>query len=265
MCPGYIGRILLHNNPWSNTGFEMQICCLILAPAFIAAGIYLTLKHFTLSVSTTLSPLTPRLYTWIFILCDLLSLILQGAGGGTAATANNDISLQHTGNDLMMAGIVWQVVTLLIFGALVVVYTLRVSAFCKANPPGVSSLSAHAQGVLRRPSFRLFIGAIVLAYLTIFTRCVYRIGEMANGWANSIMQDEVDFMVLDGAMVAIATIALTVFHPGWAFPEMQARLYNGRDVTSGEKFVDDVESSPERNTVPAQSSGKKGGLFGGRS
>lgn len=29
---GYIGRIILHSNPWSNVGFEIQICTLIFAP-----------------------------------------------------------------------------------------------------------------------------------------------------------------------------------------------------------------------------------------
>ena len=39
---GFIGRIILLSNPWSATGFEMQICCLIISPAFFAAGVYLT-------------------------------------------------------------------------------------------------------------------------------------------------------------------------------------------------------------------------------
>ena len=39
---GYAGRIILHDNPWDETGFQMQICCLIIAPAFLAAGVYLT-------------------------------------------------------------------------------------------------------------------------------------------------------------------------------------------------------------------------------
>jgi hypothetical protein len=29
---GYIGRIILHGNPWSSAGFEIQICTLIMAP-----------------------------------------------------------------------------------------------------------------------------------------------------------------------------------------------------------------------------------------
>jgi len=29
---GYIGRLLMHSNPWSNVGFETQICTLIFSP-----------------------------------------------------------------------------------------------------------------------------------------------------------------------------------------------------------------------------------------
>lgn len=39
---GHAGRIMLNDNPWSGNGFQIQICCLIIAPAFITAGIYLT-------------------------------------------------------------------------------------------------------------------------------------------------------------------------------------------------------------------------------
>jgi hypothetical protein len=45
---GYMGRILLHSDPFSNAGFEIQIFCLIMAPAFVSAALYLTLKHITL-------------------------------------------------------------------------------------------------------------------------------------------------------------------------------------------------------------------------
>src|ERR1700712_1352801 len=45
---GYAGRIIMHDNPFNMTGFQIQICCLTLAPAFNSAAIYLTLKHITL-------------------------------------------------------------------------------------------------------------------------------------------------------------------------------------------------------------------------
>lgn len=44
-CAGYGGRLMLHNDPFSDSGFKLQIVLLTFAPAFLAAGIYLNLKH----------------------------------------------------------------------------------------------------------------------------------------------------------------------------------------------------------------------------
>lgn len=205
---------MLHSNPWSSIGFDIQICCLIIAPAFLAAGVYLTLKHIVLEIGNDFSRIRAKYYTWIFILCDLFSLILQGSGGGIAATAAHGSTMQKTGNNLMMAGIVWQVFTLLVFGALVADYVVRARANRSRFEPAAIKL-------LDNQRFRLFVAGLSLAYITISTRCVFRIGEMAKGWANPIMQSEGDFIGLDSVMIMIATICLTAFHPGWMFKEMQ--------------------------------------------
>ncbi len=224
----------MHSNPWSTTGFEIQICCLIIAPAFIAAGIYLTLKHIVIELGSSFSRLRPKFYTWIFISCDILSLVLQGAGGGLAASADPGSSLQSVGTDLMITGVVWQVCTLLGFGALVSDYVFR-SFSHTLEPAGYKLL-----GTLR---FKLFVSSLVLAFLTVFTRCVYRVAELAPGWANPIMQNEAEFIVLDSVMVAIATVCLTVFHPGTCFEEMQMHAKNLPAADESEK-VADVEASP---------------------
>ena len=240
---GYVGRILLKDNPFDEIGFDIQICCLIIAPAFLAAGVYLTLKYLVLTVGRDYSRIRAKWYTWIFILCDLLSLVLQGSGGGIAATANTE-SGQKAGNNLMMAGIVWQVVTLVAFGALVVDYCLSASR-------GRNSFTQATVNLISSRNFKLFAGAIVVSYTVIFTRCVYRIAEMAGGWANDIMQDEAGFIVLDGVMCAIAALCLTVFHPGLFFKPMttyKADKKASKAVYASEK-VSDVETpmeEPER-------------------
>ena len=245
---GYAGRLILQNNPWSSTGFQIQICCLIIAPAFITAGVYLTLKHITLEVGAQFSRIQPRLYTWIFCLADLFSLILQGTGGGIAATADYGSSMQNVGNDLMMTGIVWQVFTLLIFGGMAGDYAFRVYA-------NRSALESSAVKLMRTTRFKLFTGGLFLAYLTIFTRCVFRIAEMANGWGNSIMQDEATFIVLDGVMITIATLCLTVFHPGLVFPEMQM---HGKTSPVGEFTA----AEPEKAVDVSTPSSERQGYFG---
>lgn len=209
---GYAGRLVLNDNPFSKAGFDMQIVCLIIAPAFFAAGIYLTLKHITLCFGAEYSLVKPEYYTWIFISCDILSLVLQGAGGGISATANS-VSTQETGNDLALAGIVFQVFTLICFGSLAIHYYIRRRA-------GTSPLSKEAELLRERLSFQLFLVSLVVAYLCILTRCCYRIAEMAPGWRNSIMTNQVDFMVLDGAMIGTAVFFLSAFHPGYCFSQM---------------------------------------------
>ena len=37
---GYIGRIIMHGNPWSSAGFETQICTLIFSPVRSRSGFY---------------------------------------------------------------------------------------------------------------------------------------------------------------------------------------------------------------------------------
>ena len=78
---------------------------------------------------------------------------------------------------------------------------------------------------------------------------------MANGWGNSIMQDEVDFIVLDSVMVTIAVLCLTVFHPGFAFPEMQM---HGKNNPVAEFETADREKVAN---MEANSNGSKKGFF----
>lgn len=176
----------MHRNAYDNVGFQIQICLLIIAPAFISAGIYLTLKHFTLTFGETWSRLRPAWYTYIFICGDFISLVLQGAGGGLAATAKAGSSTQDLGTNLMIAGVIFQVVILVVFGYLLIEYTLRTYR-------RRSKLSDAATEILYSMKFRLFVGGIIVAYLAIFTRCVYRIPELTGGWGNELMRNEPEF------------------------------------------------------------------------
>ncbi|KAL2833156.1 RTA1 like protein-domain-containing protein [Aspergillus pseudoustus] len=211
---GYIGRILLHNNPYSSTGFEIQICTLTMGPAFWSAAIYLTLKHEVEVLGRGFSPLQANWYPYIFITCDLISLTLQGAGGGLAASADTDAGTK-AGGDVMLAGIVWQVVTLSVFVVVSGVFLFRV----KRAP--VHRLSVEAQKVWEGTRFWVFFSGAVVAFVTTYARCVYRIAEMGGGWRNHIMQDETGFIVLESVMCAIAVVALSITHPGYFFEQMR--------------------------------------------
>ncbi|KAJ4250191.1 hypothetical protein NW762_012006 [Fusarium torreyae] len=185
---GYGGRLAMHNNPWSSSGFTIQITCLIIGPSFVAAGIYLTLKHFIRNNNPEFSLLKPRLYTWVFIGCDAGSIVLQAAGGGIAGSAGRDkVDLLDIGNNVMIAGIAFQVITMALCGVLASAYAVRRRRH--RNDPTVAVIPAKT---------KIFACVVAFAYLTILVRCIYRLPEMAGGWGNELMQNEKEFLILDG-------------------------------------------------------------------
>jgi hypothetical protein len=90
----------------------------------------------------------------------------------------------------MIAGLAFQVFTLVLFGVLAAEYFIRVWKHKNELNPATYDLR-------RTMRFRLFMGALALAYISILIRCVYRVAEMAGGWGNPIMQDEALFTGLD--------------------------------------------------------------------
>ncbi|KAL1306414.1 hypothetical protein AAFC00_005119 [Neodothiora populina] len=223
-CIGYAGRLIMHYNAWSSTGFKIQIVCLILCPSFLAAGIYLTLKHLVLHYGPEYSKLRPNLYTWIFIGCDILSILTQAAGGGIASAETAD--LVDIGDDVMVAGICIQVATMFVCAVLALDFALRVRR--NKDRPDQTYHEPTTSGPV---AFKFFVGAMMLAFLTIFIRSVYRIPEMVGGWGNPLMQDETEFLVLDGMMVAIAAICMTVAYPGIFFPEISTRYTKSKALS----------------------------------
>ncbi len=62
---GYAGRIMSWQNQWTETGFLMQICCLTIGPAYMAAGIYLCLRRIVYAFGPENSRIPPEYYTRI--------------------------------------------------------------------------------------------------------------------------------------------------------------------------------------------------------
>ncbi|KAK5044913.1 hypothetical protein LTR84_010285 [Exophiala bonariae] len=213
---GYAGRLMLHNNAFDRSGFQIQIICLVLGPAFNSAALYLVLKHIVLTFGPEASKIRPDWYTWIFITGDLISLIIQALDGSFSATAGGDRHRQDLAESFVIAGVSFQVVTLFFFAVATVWYAHR------RRCTKYMVLSTEAQMFLKDSKFRMFIFGFVAAFVFIFIRCVFRIFEMAGGWRNEIMRNEVAFMVLDWCMICVATVIQTVLHPGYCFPRLNS-------------------------------------------
>lgn len=169
---GYAARVALHSNPWNEQAFETQICAIILSPTLICISIYLTLKHLCQALGPSLSRVRPRLLPYLFVPADVSCLLVQAIGGSLAASGGTSSpALVRAGNRTIIAGIALQVVVLLVFGALSADYWLRARRWVPRGE-GAGADAARALWADRR--LRMFVGAVLGAYVCVLIRCIYR-------------------------------------------------------------------------------------------
>ena len=140
---------------------------------------------------------------------DFLSLLLQAIGGAIADTANTHAT-SRTGADIMIAGLFLQAVSLAAF-------LLVCADFAWSCRKGYLDMSPDKQQTRRRPILKAFMCTLMLATVAIFVRSIFRVAELWQGFNGKLWNNQTDFMVLDGTMIALAVVCLTALHPGPAF------------------------------------------------
>lgn len=134
----------------------------------------------------------------------------------------------------MLASVSWQVFSLGLFAILCAEFAWRVRRVWEED---LSHIVGFVE--LRRTlRFRVFLCALGLATLTVVVRSVFRCAELAEGFRGKLANQQVIFMVLEGAMIVIAVGILTIWHPGLAFHErweeagwsLRVRRFDGRKV-----------------------------------
>ena len=128
------------------------------------------------------SRFSPKFYYWIFIPCDVLSLILQAVGGALSSISSG---VSPTAVDVSITGLSFQVFTLCVFIALVIEFALRYRRASKGAPP----VSAQ---------FKRFCFFLSLAIVLILIRCAYRIDELSDGYNGPLIHKEGLFIGLEG-------------------------------------------------------------------
>ncbi|KAL8739814.1 MAG: hypothetical protein Q9190_007419 [Brigantiaea leucoxantha] len=208
---GYYARLAMHSNPFKSDPFLLYIVTLTIAPCFLTASIYVCLSRIITVYGVEKARFRPHTYTYIFIGCDIFSLVLQAVGGAIADTADTHSATQN-GINIMIAGLVFQVVSLTVFATLCADFAWRV---VRSGRRSSAELSSRLP--CRVSLFYLFMCSLGVATFTIYIRSIYRVAELQGGFDGSLANDQTTFIILESVMVAIATIALTTTHPGLIF------------------------------------------------
>ncbi|KAK6530551.1 hypothetical protein TWF281_007394 [Arthrobotrys megalospora] len=225
---GWGGRLWSSSCPYNDNAFLMQISTLIFAPAFFTGAIYYLLKQFIDVTGREYSLLPPKLYLWIFITIDVISLAIQAAGGGIASSASNEPGGDPSiGANIMVAGVVFQM-------ASITVFCFFYAAF----------LWKARKAQLDKSIMRLTY-ATILSVTCIYIRSIYRTIELLEGWDGYLITTERFFIALDGAMMIIAVGVYNFVHPALLLPN-----------PSDKKRIEGMGSDEEGSRV--QTMGKRG-------
>ncbi|KAK1593856.1 RTA1 like protein [Colletotrichum navitas] len=240
---GYIARVLLNGNPFSRDYFLWYLITLTIGPVFIAAAIYLTLGRIVVVHGAFISRIKPRTYTTFFLGCDIVSLVVQAVGGGIAAsTPLDNPHMIDVGTNILVAGLSIQVASLFAFSACSLEFLWRVRKNPEMRNPEFADLVSSKR-------FKMFLIALFGATACLFVRTVFRSVELSEGFSGKLANQEVEFMVLDGVMIILACLCLSIWHPGHGFGgrwnEAKFRFRNSKNKVDHEEVAE--AAAPRRN------------------
>ncbi|KAF4617560.1 hypothetical protein D9613_006420 [Agrocybe pediades] len=238
---GWAGRLWSSIDPISRHPFEIQITCTIVAPTPFLAASFVIFGELIKRLGFQYSRLGPKWYTIIFCTCDVISLVVQGVGGGIAATANT-LKGANLGAHIMLGGIGFQFLIIILFSLFALEYFYRYSRdvpvskeveigskILDSDSHSTTNIAGRYRGVI---TLRQKVMAYSLVFTTtlLFIRAVYRLVELSDGWHGRIIEDQLLFNVLDATMIVLAMYTVVFIHPGYFLAE-QPQLESFQMVT----------------------------------
>ncbi|CAX43863.1 RTA1-domain protein, putative [Candida dubliniensis CD36] len=288
---GYLGRVLSFSDMKKFDYYLLQLIALTLSPVFLMAGIYFLFGQLVVIHGRHYSWLKPLHYSYIFITCDVVSLVIQAVGGGMTAIAAQEYRDANPGTYTMIAGIAFQVFSMSVFLLCWLVfcwntYFLDVTAKeTKQSPYQKKSLVTFIKLLLngddanmyklkvldkyynpgykdlrKRPLYNYYALAITLAVIAVYIRCIYRVVELAQGFSGYLITHEVYIMTLDATMIGICCIIFILFHPHLVMGSSIAiglrSIAKNKDQETGDNLnkekINDIVSDNEESTLQGQ-------------
>ncbi|KAJ6099292.1 hypothetical protein N7467_000827 [Penicillium canescens] len=199
---GYIGRAASSKQSpdWTLGPYIVQTLCLLLAPALLAASIYMLLGRIILVLQAESHAILKKKWlTKVFVTGDVMSFLLQGAGGGIQSSGSLDS--MKTGERIIIAGLFVQII---FFGFFIVVSVLFDFKLRKYPIPRCFS---------REVQWRKHLNILYATSLLILVRSVFRLVEYIQGNQGYLLHHEVYLYVFDSLLIFIAMVVFNVAHP----------------------------------------------------
>ncbi|KAF9559141.1 RTA1-domain-containing protein [Agrocybe pediades] len=206
---GWAARLWSSYSPLAGIPFQIQITATIIAPTPLLAASFVIFGEIIKMLGPCYSRISAKWYTIIFSTCDVLALVIQGAGGGIAATAH-ELQGANKGGNIMLVGIVFQLIVILTYAGLAVEFLWRY----QEQRPTSRAINGNAERGEMTHNVKQMLCGLAFSFIVFFIRSIYRMVELSDGWSGRIIRTQVYFNVLDGAMIVLAIYTINLFHPG---------------------------------------------------
>ncbi|CAI7677044.1 unnamed protein product [Penicillium pancosmium] len=218
---------------WTLTPYLIQSMFILLAPALFAASIYMILGRIILLVEgEALALIKRRWLTKLFVSGDVVCFLLLAGGGGIVATAKDDKTMADTGNNVIIAGLVIQLLWFALFVLVAALFHKRLAS----TPTPRSSL----------PNIRWqsYLSTLYVASTLIIIRSTFRVAEYVQGNDGYLLSNEVFLYIFDALPMLIVVVWLHWRHPG----EIGLLLRDEKPDTNGLRLLR-LRSTSKGSTV----------------
>ncbi|GAA5967611.1 hypothetical protein JCM11641_005710 [Rhodosporidiobolus odoratus] len=206
------------------TWYILQELFIILCPALFCASYYMCFGRIITSVGQKWTPVSSKWVTVIFVTQDIVSFVVQGAGGSLYSSDNTD--LYDTAKAVLIVGFCIQIIGLGIFAIFAIIYQVR------ARRDGVPS------GPWTKCLYTLYLGSVCVLVRGIFRTIEFGSGQ--GGGKGYLLEHEVYYYCLEALPIFLASLFLSISYPGhYVAHKRLARLDPAKDeespaVTEGE-------------------------------
>ena len=163
----------------------------------------------------------PKFVAWIFIICDAFSLLIQSCGAGLLTAAKDDFEKARTGENILLAGLIINLVSFAIFCLQLFYFEYRIRKF----PPVFPNESIYEK------RWRRLLNVIYLSSILVLIRQIYRVIEFAQGFTGYLAVHEVYFYIFDTIPIFFSAGIYTIYFPGYNYlPRNQKNTFDNNNI-----------------------------------
>ncbi|PVH81489.1 RTA1 like protein [Cadophora sp. DSE1049] len=204
---GYVARIksARESPDWSLVPYILQALLILVAPALIAASIYMILGRIIIAVDgEKYSLIKKRWLTKIFVTADVVSFLVLS--GGSGMLASGDGSNTNLAENIILGGLIIQIIAFGFFVFVAILFHKRMHA-----SPTHKSTQANMP-------WQKHMSVLYFASILILVRSVIRVIEYIQGSGGYILSHEVFLYVFDAVLMWVAIAIFNFVHPSQMIP-----------------------------------------------